>query len=214
MSVPEASPDGFTILSAAANVVEIIAGVRTLWSRRAAQTAESILDSADMSPEDLTRAARANEALGDLFAMAVDIGARTRNQQKRQALGRIVGRAFVRQDMARIDETELLLKAIEPIEAAHIQILVKLDEAGRFWEHPNNWRGVSEAQLAKETGQSIEACVSVTATLTSLGILKSRPDEDDDENYRSFDKVAMTTFGGLLLQWLTLEEGEPLRGED
>jgi hypothetical protein len=192
--------------------------VKAVWRERAVETTESVLVSADMSPDDLARAVRDNEALGDLLAMAIDIGSRTRNEQKRRALGSMVGRVLLHPDSARVDETELLLKAIEPLEAVHIRVLVHIWSEMRKRAGGVRRDGVSDRTLNKVV-PSPAALSSVLTTLTGVSLIYSITPELDGGGPPTdvgplTEVLYVSPFGDLMLKWLTLEEGKPLRVDD
>jgi hypothetical protein len=97
--------------------------------------------------------------------MAVEIGARSRSEQKRRALGAIIGRAFVDPtDSAIVDETELMLKTVEALEVPHIRVLVRVLAGNMDHTSGVDPEGVLDIEINKVL-PSGPAQTSVLATL-------------------------------------------------
>jgi hypothetical protein len=199
--------------------------VWALRNRRAEQTTESILRSADMSPDDLARAVRDNEALGDIFAQAVEIGSRARNDEKRRALGYIVARAFLHPDTARVDETEVLLSTLDELDSPHVQALVLLHQAHEQTVPPDarhnpswvlGYHSLATKDIVERAPGMGEVARPVMSTLARLGLAQEVIPLGGPAGGGSstVDRWTITEFGELMLRWLTLEEGERLRIDD
>jgi hypothetical protein len=90
--------------------------------RRVAQVAAAAQAVVDDDQRFLDRIA-GDERLRDMLWTALDAGARTPNEAKRVAMGRVVGQAV--NDDAQIDDSAALLQALAAFEAPHFALLAK-----------------------------------------------------------------------------------------
>jgi hypothetical protein len=92
---------------------------------RAREFGEAMFQQVD--PDRLVASLQEDDRLADLFARAVDSATRTRHRAKRRLMGEVVARASL--DRAKIDESELLIWALEQLEAPHFRLLADLHDA-------------------------------------------------------------------------------------
>lgn len=211
--------DALSVVGSSASIASLAASLPTLrdtiasWRwHRADLTLQEIVAASDIAPGDLIRMATDDEVVADLLGTAFEIGMRTRLEPKRQALGKIVARALVGlHDSTRVSEAELLLKALGPLEDPHVRVLARL--------HLGNRNGVQDLEQHHVTHDELDEVVhptvreAVVPTLDRLGLaLSSRAKYASPGIFDSGrgDICQITDFGRLMLQFLQLEEGEPL----
>jgi hypothetical protein len=191
----------------------VLEGLSSFRRARAELTFRDIVEAADMPAADLAHMAMENEQLCDLLATGLELGARTRLEKKRRALGAIVGRAFVHpNDSAIVDEAQLLLRAVGPLDAPHVMALARLHEGHRSGTAGLADDEVTDAEL-DEVIQPVAARQAVVASLDNLGLaLSSRSKGASTSAFQSgrADICQITDFGRRMLQFLQLEDGEPL----
>lgn len=110
-----------------------------LTRRFSERSAEAIAPAIEVIGEDqLGELLHANEELDVLVVRAVTAAAESAYERKRALLGRIVTAASL--DNAKIDESFLLIKTLEQIEAPHVRCLEEI------------YRTEQDPELAKELG--------------------------------------------------------------
>lgn len=84
-----------------------------------------MLESTGYEPDDLFRAANANERLSDLVKEAIESAASTSIAEKRRLLGRALAQAIDGDD-AVVDRSEAVLRALVLIEPPHVRLMSKM----------------------------------------------------------------------------------------
>ena len=95
-------------------------------SVRAEDVFEAMLNESERTAEVLASAIEDDDLLAEVFERAVEAGAKSAFESKRRLLGRVVAAAVNGTGFATPDRYLLLVKAIDAIEPAHVQLLVLL----------------------------------------------------------------------------------------
>lgn len=154
-------------------------------SQRVAQLGSHVL--ADHDADDVIARLRDDERFGELFVRAAESVAVTWWAPKRVAMGRAV-RAVLEGDGAEVDENEMLLLALERLEAPHFGALARLTEMEAGLE--DNAVGLDSANVPGLSAPVLSALLSVGAVSQQSGW--------GGVFYRSTD------FGGRLLALVTV----------
>jgi len=163
---------------------------------REIERAGTFLDSVkgdEATLETIVRRMLESERVADLFEGAMDAALRTSLEKKRQALGRVVRATLL--DDARVDEAELLLRALGPLEQPHVHLLETLRSLLSPAAEPrmSTWRplarlssrkrvratsevtGITASQLCAELGSYSEPLVwSLLPVLAAQGLIEER----------------------------------------
>lgn len=94
--------------------------------KRAASFAQAIEEGTGQGPEALAQRIEEGDAFGEVFRSATGQALRTDDPGVHDLLARLVAEAF--SDSATIDIASLALRAIEPLSAAHIRVLIAVAE--------------------------------------------------------------------------------------
>jgi len=94
--------------------------------RRVAELGVAVLEGHDV--EDLLDRLRSDERFGELFVRAAEATAISGWEPKRRAMGAVIRSALDGED-AELDDSELLIAALERLEAPHFAALQRLDQA-------------------------------------------------------------------------------------
>lgn len=160
-----------------------------LRRERAREFGRSLMELA--SEDDVVSRLATDERLADVFTRAVEASVRTSHEAKRQAMARVVASAST--DEAEIDGAELLVWALEQLEAPHFRLLGELAEVDGDGDE------VSRA--------SADYPVPVCVTLERVGVVRSG-ELDNGTRYITTegpdhrDSGAITDFGRQLLAYL------------
>ncbi|MFD7026129.1 hypothetical protein [Promicromonospora sukumoe] len=136
-----AGPAGGMLGAAAGPMLEPI--MRRVWDELASDSrtsAEQVLVEAssysNKRPDELAESIRQNEERRLLGGLAFAAGSRTRNKDKIRGLGRALADGVLADDDARLDETHLILRAMDDLEAPHITVLDFLVNfyPGKVWQ--------------------------------------------------------------------------------
>jgi len=111
-------------------------------ARRASALADGAEAHSGEGFPDLLRRAHEDERKDDLGAQVFRIALKTESETKMRALGRALAEGLLANDDAAVDETSLLLRALEDLEAAHIRVLDRLCREG------TRYKGVPDYDLA------------------------------------------------------------------
>jgi hypothetical protein len=126
--------------------------------RRVAQFGSDVL--ADRSADELIDRLRSDERFGELFVRAATSVATTWWAPKRAAMGNVV-RAALAGDDAAVDESEMLLLALERLDAPHFAALARLTESAATADEKAI--GVASADVQGLTAPVLSALLSVGA---------------------------------------------------
>lgn len=138
-----------TALVAAASAVPIVGGpIAIVLDRTLQRTRQNVVEVAqaavyEAGAEALVERLEDDERLAYLLLNAAEAGERTSMAAKRRLLGRAVGRAA--RDTARIDESELQVRALRDLDVPHVQALSHIEEQTRRQAGSNPVAAVSEA---------------------------------------------------------------------
>jgi hypothetical protein len=104
--------------------------MRRVWDELAADSRAAsarVLDEASahagIDVEELTDAIVKNEQSRLLAGLALSSGSRTRNKAKIRALGRALAEGVLAEDDAKLDQEQLIIRALDDMEAPHIAVL-------------------------------------------------------------------------------------------
>lgn len=191
-----ASDDLRTAVVAGLNLVPGVGGalaavadraLTDLRQERAREFGRSLMELA--TEEDVVRRLSTDERLADVFARAVAASVRTSHEAKRQAMARVVAGAST--DGAKIDLAELLVWALEQLEAPHFRLLGELVAV--------------DGDGDEVSGVSANYPVPVCITLERVGVVHSG-ELDNGTRYLitegSQDRRTITDFGRELLAYL------------
>lgn len=132
---------------------------------RVARLGQDLL--ADHDADDVLGRLRSDERFGELFVRAAEATAVTSWERKRTAMGAVV-RAALDGDDAQLDDSELLLSALESLESPHFVALQRLDLASGLVE--KNQAGIDSADIEGLTPPVLAALVSVGAVTQQSGL--------------------------------------------
>lgn len=122
---------------------------------------------ADHEPDEVIERLRSDERFGELFLRAAEATAVSSWGRKRRAMGAVV-RAALDGDDAQLDESELLVAALERFGAPHFAALQRLDEASGCLEE--NVAGVDASHVVGLTPPVLSALVSAGAITQESGL--------------------------------------------
>jgi hypothetical protein len=132
---------------------------------RKRQRLEALVDEAELASslsfDELLHRATGNERQGDLAEHVFRSASRTESERKMRALGRALAMGLA--DDAAIDETDLLLRALEDLELPHIRVLERLHQAGPY-------QGVEDLQLARMFHNGVLVMYALLKTLERHGL--------------------------------------------
>lgn len=100
---------------------------------------------ASLTPEQMTDAIVADERRRLLGGLALASGSRTRNEHKIRALGLALAEGVLADD--RLDEEELIIRALDDLEAPHIAVLELLVDFTPGGETPHPYTGSDTSDL-------------------------------------------------------------------
>ncbi|MFD2793819.1 hypothetical protein ACFS27_09720 [Promicromonospora vindobonensis] len=136
-----AGPAGAVLGATAGSMLEPV--MRRVWDELASDSqasAEQVLVEAssysDKTPDEFADSIRQDEVRRLLGGIAFAAGSKTRNKDKIRGLGRALADGVLADDDARLDETHLILGAMDDLEAPHITVLDFLVNyyPGRVWQ--------------------------------------------------------------------------------
>ena len=139
--------------------------------RRVKQLGSDLI--AEHPAEEVIGRLRADERFGEVFLRAATAVAVTHWEPKRKAMGRVVGQALG--DDAAVDESEMLLLALEELGAPHFAALARLADTAA---QQRETKGAVEAiQVPGLTAPVLAALLGVGAVsqVSGLGGLLHRP---------------------------------------
>lgn len=150
---------GFSLVPTVGGSLSVVAG--EMFERRRRRIAQFESDvMVDRDPDELLDRLRDDERFGELFARAATSVAVTWWAPKREAMGKVV-RSVLAGDEATVDESEMLLLALERLEAPHFAALTRLTEAAAGLA--DNTVGVASADVPGLTAPVLSALLSVGA---------------------------------------------------
>jgi hypothetical protein len=193
-------------------VGEEIAQLRVdLYQRRVSRAKEAIdisLDATQLEPEEFLRRIREDEALLALFNLSIDAAMRSRVANKRKAIGEALGSAL--NDTAILDESELIIKALDDLDVPHIRLLFQIGSfAGENAENSEEVPAVG--LLSMELFRRNTVVDTVVAALMRHGLIEQIPPHRGQEPHQK--KYRLTGFGGAVLMDLGLAQcGVPIAG--
>ncbi|MFI8528557.1 hypothetical protein ACIGB8_29145 [Promicromonospora sukumoe] len=123
-----AGPAGSIVGAAVAPILEpVMAKVFDEFSSDSRRSAAEVLVEAaihaGVTPEEFADRVRQDEMHRLIGGTAFTAGARTRNREKIRGLGRALSDGILAEDRAKLDETHLILRAMDDLEAPHIAVL-------------------------------------------------------------------------------------------
>ncbi len=138
-----------------------------LFDRRRVRVAELGTDLlADYDAAEVLDHLRSDERFGEVFLRAAEVTAVSSWAPKRRAMGAVV-RAALDGDDAQLDESELLLVALERMEAPHFAALQRVDQASGLLE--NDVAGVDCSDIVGLTPPVLAALVSLGTVTQESG---------------------------------------------
>jgi hypothetical protein len=140
------------------------------------------------SPEVLLDAVQGDERVADMLVTAAFAASRTSVEDKRRAMGRVVGRAA--RDDAAIDETQLMLRVLIDLEAPEFNVIARIAVV----------RGDRDAARSITDG----APFPVASALIRNGLVETGTTYDGDQVV-----VGLTPFGRSLLDFVREGSVEP-----
>jgi hypothetical protein len=150
---------------------------------------QEVLESSNLSPEELLQRLLEDDAASSLFEQAVLQAVATAERRKLRALARVVASGLLAHDKAVFDISGLHVRTIAALEPAHIRILLVISQFRRsadysVFEKQCRWAGDALSLLERE--------------LHDRGLIQSVSDEVGG----SHDAPSLTRFGGGLLKYL------------
>ncbi len=129
-----------------------------------------------------------DERLRDMLREALDAGARSSDEAKRVAMGRVLGQAI--NDDAQIDDDAALLHALAALDSPHFAFLAKL----QYREQSEPLTALAEVREPYRSALVAQGCVRLP--IASGGF------------YRGVVPLEVTDFGRSLLEWLRQAQEE------
>lgn len=155
------------------------------------------IDASGLAPEDFVRRIWQDDDIATLFAMAIDAAMRSRSRDQIAALSRVLASGV--RDTARVDESQLIVAAIAPLDPVHILALRRLAETAA--EHSGEVP-IEEALAPMNLPQGFDQ--AVINSLANSGFLKT----DKFTNWTQ-SGWEVTSFGWLALDFLKHPPSDP-----
>lgn len=196
-------PDGYDLLPEKKLLVGLIPGVggpiasylqdrRDRQMRRAVEYQAALLEQSQSAPEVILEQIANDEQLEELFWLTLDAATRTRLEEKRKALGRLMGACLM--DDAKIDMCNLFVRALADIDEPEILALKAIGQG----EAP-----VDIVRLTSRLGQPLEVASVVLGRLISNSlVLKVAEGQDSEPPYPNVSQYVASEFGHNMVHWL------------
>jgi len=171
---------------------------------RARTAFEEATEAASVSADELLEAIMADEALTDLFRMAMEQAARTGSQQKLEALGKALAHGALLKDDAHFDQAQLRLRTIGEMEAADIRVLVRLDKGYVRCKDAYSKKRVLDDGSESRTEHDVfppDPPYAIRAHLERLGLV--RQDIKQESKLRRTVTLVLTDYGKEVLRLVT-----------